>query len=204
MSLRLLHPIMPHITEKVWQLIPQKTEFKAIMLAPYPVYTDKLAYPTEAKEMELVFETIKSLRNVRQSFNIPMGVNFNINIHAAKEEKEIFEAIENYIKRMARVENILYSDVTAPIAKKSATAVVSSSKIEIPLENLIDFNAEIARQEKKLGKLQNERKSLEGRVNNPKFVANAPAELIKQTKDRIEEILVQENAINDFIATLKA
>ena len=69
---------------------------------------------------------------------------------------------------------------------------------------MIDFNEEIARQEKKLGKLQNERKSLEGRVNNPKFVANAPTELIKQTRDRIEEILVQESAINELIDSLKA
>ena len=67
-----------------------------------------------------------------------------------------------------------------------------------------DFNEEIARQEKKLGKLQNERKSLEGRINNPKFVANAPADLIKQTKERIEEILVQERAINELIDSLKA
>lgn len=204
MSLRLLHPIMPHITEKVWQLIPQEKEFKAIMLADYPIYEEKLAFPAEAREMELVFETIKSLRNVRQSFNIPMGLNFNIEIQAATDEKPVFEAIESYIRRMAKVENISYSEVSAPVAKKSATAVVSASKIVIPLENLIDFNAEIARQEKKLGKLQTERKSLEGRVNNPKFAANAPAELIKQTKERIEEILVQENAINDLIQSLKA
>lgn len=204
MSLRLLHPIMPHITERVWQLIPQKSEFKAIMLADYPIYEDRLAYPAEAKEMELVFETIKSLRNVRQSFNIPMSLNFDITIHATSDEKAVFEAIESYIKRMARVEEISYADVSAPAAEKSASAVVSASKIVIPLENLIDFNAEIARQEKKLGKLQNERKSLEGRINNPKFVANAPADLIKQTKDRIDEILVQENAINDLIASLKS
>lgn len=204
MSLRLLHPIMPHITEQVWQLIPKQTEFKAIMLADYPVYEEKLAFLTEAREMELVFETIKSLRNVRQSFNIPMGLNFNIEIQAAADEKPVFEAIESYIRRMAKVENISYAEVSAPVAKKSATAVVSASKIVIPLENLIDFNAEIARQEKKLGKLQTERKSLEGRVNNPKFAANAPAELIKQTKDRIEEILVQENAINELVESLKS
>ncbi|MCM1339040.1 MAG: class I tRNA ligase family protein, partial [Muribaculaceae bacterium] len=203
MSLRLLHPIMPHITERVWQLIPKASEFNAIMLADYPVYEEKSAFPKEAREMELVFETIKSLRNVRQSFNIPMGLNFNIEIHAATEEKPVFEAIESYIKRMAKVETISYSEDVVT-AKKSATAVVSASKIVIPLENLIDFNAEIARQEKKLGKLQNERKSLEGRVNNPKFAANAPAELIKQTKDRIEEILVQESAINELIDSLKA
>ncbi len=204
MSLRLLHPIMPHITERVWQLIPKEPDIKAIMLAQYPVYEDKLSFPKEAREMELVFETIKSLRNVRQSFNIAMSVLFDIEIRATELEKPIFMAIESYIKRMAKVQNITYADDSAPVAKKSATAVVSASKIIIPLENLIDFNAEIARQEKKLGKLQNERKSLEGRVNNPKFVANAPAELIKQTKDRIDEILVQENAINELIETFKA
>ena len=204
MSLRLLHPIMPHITERVWQLIPKQTSFKAIMLADYPVYSDKLSFPNEAKEMELVFETITSLRNVRQSFNIPMSLKFDIEIRATKDEKPIFEAIESYIKRMAKVENISYAENSTEVAKKSATAVVSASKIIIPLENLIDFNEEIARQEKKLTKLLNEKKSLEGRINNPKFVANAPAELIQQTKDRIEEINVQENAINDLISSLKS
>ena len=174
------------------------------MLAPYPVYDEKLAYPTESKEMELVFETIKSLRNVRQSFNIPLSLNFDIEIRASKDEKPIFEAIESYIRRMAKVEEISYADDSVPVAKKSATAVVSASKIIIPLENLIDFNEEIARQEKKLGKLQNERKSLEGRMNNPKFAANAKPEIIKQTKERIEEILVQEAAINELIKSLKA
>ena len=204
MSLRLLHPIMPHITERVWQLIPKQSEFKAVMLADYPVYEEKLAFAKEAQQMELVFETIKSLRNVRQSFNIPMSLNFDIEIRATKEEQPIFEAIESYIRRMAKVDKISYADDSTAVAKKSATAVVSASKIVIPLENLIDFNEEIARQEKKIAKLQNERKSMEARMNNPKFVANAKTELIEQTKTRIEEILVQENAINELIATFKA
>ena len=203
MSLRLLHPIMPHITERVWQLIPKESEFKAIMLASYPKFDEKLVFSKEAKEMELVFETISSLRNVRQSFNIPMSVNFDIEIRAVEEEKNIFKEIESYIKRMARVENISYASVDAPAPKKSASAVVSASKIIIPLENLIDFNEEIARQEKKIAKLSTERKSLEGRINNPKFVANAPVELVNQTKDRIAEIEIQEKAINELIDSLK-
>ena len=203
MSLRLLHPIMPHITERVWQLIPKESEFKAIMLASYPKFNEKLVFSKEAKEMELVFETISSLRNVRQSFNIPMSVNFDIEIRAAEEEKNIFKEIESYIKRMARVENISYASVDASAPKKSASAVVSASKIIIPLENLIDFNEEIARQEKKIAKLSAERKSLEGRINNPKFVANAPVELVNQTKDRIAEIEIQERAINELINSLK-
>ena len=204
MSLRMLHPIMPHITERVWQLIPKKCEFPAIIVADYPVYDEKLAFPQEAKEMELVFETIKSLRNVRQSFNISTSLKMDIEIRATKDEKPVFEAIEAYIKRLAKVENISYADVNAPIPQKTATAVVSASKIVLSLENLIDFNEEIKRQQKKLDKLTGEKKSLLGRVNNPKFVANAPKELIAQTNERISEIEVQENAINDLISSLKS
>ena len=202
MALRLLHPIMPHITEKVWQLIPKSTDIKAIMLAPYPVWGESLAYPKEAKEMELVFETISSLRNVRQSFNIPLSLNFDIEIHASADEKPIFKEIESYVKRMAKVENITYVDGEVN-AKKSASAVVSASKIVIPLENLIDFEQEIVRQNKKLEKLSGERKSLEGRINNPKFVSNAPTELVEQTNARIAEIKMQENSINELISSLK-
>lgn len=202
MSLRLLHPIMPHITEEVWQLIPKETDIKAIMLAPYPQYCDKLSFPKEAKEMALVFETITSLRNVRQSFNIPMSLNFDIQIQAPHDEKAIFEEIESYVKRMARVNTISYIDEnSAP--SKSATAIVSASKIYIPLKGLIDFDQEIQRQNKKLNKLLTEKKSLQGRINNPKFVSSAPKELVDQTKGRIEEIEVQENAINSLIKSLQ-
>lgn len=203
MSLRMLHPIMPHITERVWQLIPKQTEIKALMVADFPVINEKLEFPKETKEMELVFETIKSLRNLRQSFNISPSVKFDIEIQAEKDEKPIFEEIESYIKRLARVENIAYTQDGVDVPKKSATAVVWASKIIVPLENLIDFNEEIARQQKKLDKLTAEKKSLSGRINNPKFVANAPQELIQQTKDRIEEITLQETTIQTLINSLK-
>ena len=204
MSLRMLHPIMPHITERVWQLIPKKSEFSAIIIAKFPVFEEKLEFPKEAREMELVFETIKSLRNVRQSFNISTSLKMDIEIRATEEEKPIFKEIEAYIKRLAKVENITYADVNAPVPQKTATAVVSASKIVLSLENLIDFNEEIKRQQKKLDKLTGEKKSLAGRINNPKFVANAPKELIQQTKDRIAEIEIQESAINELIASLKS
>lgn len=203
MSLRMLHPIMPHITERVWQLIPKETSTKAIIVAEFPTFSEALEFPKEAEEMELVFETIKSLRNLRQGFNIAMSVKFDIEIRASKNEKPIFEAIEAYIKRLARVENITYGKESDEAPKKSATAVVWASKIVVPLENLIDFNEEIARQQKKLDKLTAEKKSLSGRINNPKFVANAPQELIKQTKERIEEITLQEKTIEILINSLK-
>ncbi len=222
MSLRMLHPIMPHITERVWQLIPKadcelradrgcadqlnagSQAARALIVAEFPTFKEDLEFPKEAQEMELVFETITSLRNVRQSFNISPSVKCDIEIRAEQSEKPIFEEIEAYIKRLARVENISYSDVNAPVPPKSATAVVSLSKIIVPLADLIDLDAEAARQQKKLDKLTAEKKSLSGRINNPKFVANAPKDLIEQTKSRILEIEIQEKTIEDLIASLKS
>ena len=204
MSLRLLHPIMPHITEKIWQALGVKTDVTALIKAEYPQYKDEYHFPTEAKEMELVFETITSLRNVRQSFNISPSIKVNIEVLAPNEEKPVFEAVIPYLQRLARVENVKFIENTNNSSKKSATAVVSASKIIIPLENLIDMDEEIARQNKKLDKLLKEKSSPEGRVNNPKFVEKAPKELVEETKAKIEELSGQQKAIEDFINLLKA
>ena len=210
MSLRLLHPIMPHITEQVWQglvgtygLADDIDTPEALVIAKYPVYSEDLSYPKEAEEMKLVFETITSLRNVRQSFNIPASATVDVEIRAEGKEKAIFEEIEAYIHRLARVNNITFVTPDAAIPPKSATAVVSASKLIVPLADLIDLDSEIKRQEKKLEKLTNEKNSLLGRMKNEKFVANAPKELVEQTNARIEEISVQEAAIKDLIDSLK-
>ncbi len=203
-TLRLLHPIMPHITEAIWQKLPLNKEEKLLMKSKFPTYSEKYVFDTEAKEMEFVFETIKSLRNVRQAFNIPVSLKMNIEIISDGKEKEIFNDIEAYIKRLSRVENIKYIDEKeAENIKQAASAIVGNSKIVIPLKDLIDINAEIDRQNKKLEKVSAEKKSLLGRVNNPKFVANAPTELVEQTKARIDELEQTEKAIEDLISSLK-
>ena len=206
MSLRMLHPIMPHITEYVWGLIPEGGKYKetsAIIIAEYPTYKKELCYPKEAEEMNLVFNTITSLRNVRQSFNIPTSATVDVEIRSEGREKEIFGSIESYIHRLAKVNNISYADLTAPVPPKSATAVVSTSKLIVPLADLIDLEAEIKRQEKKLDKLLNEKNGLQGRMKNEKFVANAPKELVEQVTARIEEITAQEGVIKELIESLK-
>ncbi|MBQ3642596.1 valine--tRNA ligase [bacterium] len=203
MTLRLLHPIMPHITESIWQLLPKNTDIKAIMLSEFPQGNKKFAFADENTQMELVFETIKSLRNVRQSFNIPVSTKVNIEILAGKEEEKIFNKVEAYIHRLARVEDIKYVDETHKTIKQSASTVVSNSKVIIPLAGLIDIDEEIKRQNKKLEKLTGEKNSLLARVNNEKFMSNAKPELIEQTKSRIAEIEVQETAIKELTDSLK-
>ena len=210
MSLRMLHPIMPHITEEIWQDIKAISGFgadedapSALIIANFPKYDEDWAFPKEAEEMNLVFETIKSLRNVRQSFNIPTSATVDVEIRTEGKEKEIFGEIEAYIHRLAKVNNITYANLDAPVPPKSATAVVSTSKLIVPLADLIDLEAEVKRQEKKLEKLTNEKNSLMGRMKNEKFVANAPKELVEQTNARIEEITAQEGVIKDLIESLK-
>ena len=203
MTLRLLHPIMPHITEYIWQLLPKNSEIKAIMLEKFPVYEENLSFEEENTQMELVFETIKSLRNVRQSFNIPVSTKVNIEIIAGGNEDVIFKKVEAYIHRLARVEDIKYVDENHKTEKQSASTVVSNSKIIVPLAGLIDLNEEINRQNKKLEKLLSEKNGLLARTNNVKFMTNAKPELIEQTKARIAEIEVQEKAINELISSLK-
>jgi len=203
MSLRMLHPIMPHITEYVWGLMPGTKETSALIIAEYPTYKKELSYPTEAEEMKLVFDTITSLRNVRQSFNISTSATVDVEIRAEGREKEIFTAIESYIHRLAKVNNISYAKLDAAVPPKSATAVVSTSKLIVPLADLIDLEAEIKRQEKKLEKLTNEKNGLLGRMKNEKFVANAPKELVEQTNARIEEITAQELVIKNLVESLK-
>ncbi len=203
MTLRLLHPVMPHITETIWQLLPKNSIVKAIMLEKFPVWEKSLSFKQEEEQMELVFETIKSLRNLRQSFNIPVSTKLNIEVLADKQEEEIFRKVEPYIHRLARVEDIKYVDEKHTTLKQSASSVVSNSKIIVPLAGLIDLNEEIKRQNKKLEKLLNEKNGLMSRINNEKFMANAKPELIEQTKNRVEEITVQEKAINDLISSLQ-
>jgi len=108
-----------------------------------------------------------------------------------------------YIKRLARVEEISFADESEPVPAKSATAVVSASKIVIPLAELIDLDAEIARQQKKLDKLMGEKNALTGRLSNKKFVENAPKEVIEETQAKVDEISVQQEIIEQLIISLK-
>lgn len=203
MTLRMLHPIMPFITESIWQMIPGEKEEIAIMKSTFPTFSADFEYPAENEEMELVFETIKSLRNVRQSLNIPVSTQMDIEIRATEKEKPVFEAVIPYLQRLARVQEVTFEAENAPVPKKSASAVVGNSKIIIPLAGLIDIDEEIARQNKKLEKINKEKGSLEGRIKNEKFVANAPKEVVEETKAKIAELQVQADAISGLISSLK-
>lgn len=198
-TLRLLHPIMPHITEEIWQLMPIKKANAAIMISDYPKYDEKFDFQTDKKQMELVFETIRSLRNLRSSFNIAVSSSINVKIMG---EKALFEPIIPYLKRLAKVDEISFINENDEVEKQSASVVVGNSKIVVPLVGLIDIEVEIARQNKKREKLENEKNALSARINNEKFVKSAPEAVVAQTKARIEEIETAVKSINALVEKL--
>ena len=197
-SLKLLHPIMPHITEQIWQMIPIEKSEIAVMKTDFPQYKAEFDFELEANQMEIVFEAIKSLRNLRAEFNIPVGTKMDIKING---NKELFEQIIPYIKRLARVENVEFVN-GEDNSKQCAYCTVAQTKFIVPLAGLIDIQKEIERQNKKIEKFEAEKKSLTGRLNNEKFVNSAPKEVVEATRARVEEINAEVQTIQDLISKL--
>ncbi len=197
--LRLLHPVMPHITEKIWQLMPQNKKTAYLMKAEYPKFNTEFEFTAAKNQMENLFEAIRALRNIRSEFNVIPGAKINIQIDGGKE---LFEPVLPYLKRLAKVDNVEFQPA-ASADKHSASVVIGNAKIIVPLKGIINIEEELSRQNKKLEKLQNERKSLENRVNNPKFVSSAPEDVVNSTKARIEEIKTAEDKILELINNFK-
>ncbi|MDD3013771.1 MAG: class I tRNA ligase family protein, partial [Candidatus Gastranaerophilales bacterium] len=206
-TLRLLHPMMPHITEEIWQLIPGETYKdgnKAVMMSKFPEEDASFENKDAENSMNLIIESIRSIRNVRQSLNIPVSSRINIHVYSENEpEKNIFEQAKPYISSLTRVDGFEISlGIPKEVPPQSATAVVSTSRVVIPLAGLIDIDKEIQRQKKKVETLQKEKQGLDGRINNAKFVQNAPKEVIEQTNERIIEINQQTQAIEELLKSL--
>ena len=197
-SLKLLHPIMPHITEKIWQLMPVEKSEAALMKTDFPVYNKEFEFEYESEQMQNVFEAIKSLRNLRADFNIPVGSKINIKIDG---DEDLFSKIIPYIKRLARVENVEF-EKNSKDEKHCAYCSVGDTKIIVPLEGLIDINKEIERQNKKIQKFEAELNSLNARLNNEKFVNSAPKEVVEQTRARTKEIKTEISTISELINKL--
>ncbi len=200
MTLRMLHPIMPHITEEIWQLMNIKKEKEAIIVSDYPKYKEEFEFAGEEAQMNSVIEAIRALRNLRASFSIPATTLINVNIIG---EKAIWEDSIPYLKRLAKVENVEFIKDENLDDKQNASVVVGETKFIVPLKGIINIEEEINRQQKKFDKLEGERKSLAGRMSNPRFVESAPEALVASTKARIEEIETIQAGIKELMEKLR-
>lgn len=177
-SLRLLHPLMPFITEEIWQRVAPllgKSE-KTIMLQPYPQNDPNQIDVNAVNEIEWLKSVVLSLRNIRSEMVIAPSKTIPLLCHKGHDrDRKLMLELEIYVKSLARIASIEWIDESLP---KAAMGLVGDLQLLIPLAGLIDVNAERQRIQKELDKLNKELLQVQTKLSNSNFVANAPAEVV--------------------------
>ena len=178
----LLHPIMPFITEELWGNTAQRP--KMIVHADWPAYTTQALLDADAdREMNWVISLIENIRSARQQMHVPAGLKVPMIVTGMDEAATAAWANnEAMIKRLARVDSLTHAE-TFP--KGTVAISAAGATFGLPLEGLIDIDEEKSRLQKSLDKLGKEIGGLKGRLNNPKFVASAPDEVVAEAQDNL-------------------
>ena len=180
----LLHPIMPFITEELWGALGDRT--KMVVHADWPTYTSaELVDAAADREMNWVISLIEGIRSARSQMRVPAGLRIPMivtELDAAGETA--WQRNEAMILKLARVVELTHADA---FPKGTITVAVPGGTFGLPLADIIDIDAEKDRLEKSLGKLAKELGGLRGRLNNPKFVASAPDEVVEEARANLAE-----------------
>jgi valyl-tRNA synthetase len=198
---RLIHPFMPFISEEIWQHLPHEGE--TITLASWPVYDAALESPEAVREMELLMDMIRSVRNIRAEVNVPMSKKVELAVNAAGEaELMILRRNEEFIQRFCGTSKLeIGSGMPAP--DKAMTAIVTGAELYLPLAGLIDISQEIARLEKELQTLIGEVERVEKKLANEGFVAKAPAKVIEEERAKMNDYADKRDKVIARIAELR-
>jgi len=188
--LRLMHPIMPYMTESIWQSVKPLAGINgnSIMLAAYPEYQSELVDETALADLEWLKAVITAIRNVRGEMNIAPSKPLNVllrNLNA--EESRRLAENRNFLMVMAKLEtlDVLATDAKAPA---SATQLIGSMDLLIPMAGLIDKEAELSRIAKQLEKTQQELARVAGKLSNEGFVAKAPEAVLEKERAKQAEL----------------
>ena len=183
--LRLLHPLMPFVTEEVFSYLPGQ-EKSSCMLSAWPEADPSLEFPEACARMEGVMDMVRAIRNLRSSMNVQAGHRARLMVRPAEGWAETLMSEESAFKRLAAVtEEILLGDSEKP-GEKTVGAVTAAGEFFIPLGELVDLMAERKRLTKEKERLEGEIKRGEGKLNNAGFVSKAPAALVEAEKQKIE------------------
>lgn len=199
--LRLLHPIMPFVTEEIWENIPH--EGSSLVIAEYPIVRPELSDAAATKGMEVLVELIRSIRNIRAEVNTPISKPIDILI---KTNDDVLESFLNknlsYIERFCNPETLTISkDIIAP--KEAMTAVITGAEVYLPLAGLINIEAEIERLEKELNKWNKEVKLVQGKLANERFVQNAPENVVQIERGKETQYLEKQASVQERLTDLK-
>lgn len=188
--LRAIHPVMPYLTEELWQGLPKflHENVESIMIAPYPLVQDK-KINTEAEEtIHWIKSFILAVRNIRGEMQVSPAKTLPIILNQALDsDRKYVQENESLLKSLAKISHITW--LTPNEAKPhSATALLGSMEILIPLSDLIDKDKEIVRLQKEIEKMSKDLEKISTKLSNESFIKNAPAEVVAQEQKRIIEL----------------
>jgi len=186
-SLRMLHPLMPFITEEIWQKAAPLLGIKGdtIMLQPYPAADTSGIDTAVDREIEWLKGVIIGIRNIRGEMNISPAKNINVLLtRGDDEDKEFLTANTQYLVKLAKLESVAWLD-DPDSAPPASMQVVGDMEVLVPLAGLIDVDAELGRLDKEQEKLGKEIARLNGKLGNARFVENAPADVVAGEREKL-------------------
>jgi len=169
---------MPFVTEEIYRHLINNDE--SIMISAWPKYDEKLNFPEAQKDMELIMNAIKAVRNIKSEMNVPPSRKNKLIFVTGKAESEIINSGKRFFERLAGASEIVVQQDKTGIPADAVALVIPGAEIYIPLEDLVDFAKEIERLEKEKVNLEKELERVDSKLNNESFVAKAPQKVIEE------------------------
>jgi len=210
-ALRLVHPIMPFITEEIWQTLPETVRGRrrgagdrpgSIMVAGYPVADDDLIDAEIERDMQLIMDLILTIRNIRGEMNIAPSMQIQVIVNV--ENRELAEHLEKsaeYAKTLARLQELRIG-VNERKPKASAVGVIKGAEVYIPLEGIIDLTQEFDRLQKEIGKISKDIEIFSKKLSNKNFLDKAPKEVVEKDTAKLEEFKVKREKLEHSLKML--
>ncbi len=184
-ALKLLHPFMPFITEEIFCTLNPEEE--SIMISEWPVYREDWVFAEEAETIELIKESVRRVRDMRTSHNVPPSKEANIYVVSGQENVlKQFESAADFFGTLAHAGQVFLQKDKAGIAGDAFSVVVPGANLYIPFSDLVDVARERERLEKELDRLNKEIARSNGMLGNEKFISRAPADKVQAERDKLE------------------
>ena len=207
--MRLLHPIMPFITEEIWQQLPRKgtgtdlTEAVSVTVAPFPEPKGKNA--TAEETMSILMAVIENIRSIRGELNVPIGASIDVFIQSPdnKVRSQLETYLAHFLPAFTRVEKIEISE-TLDKPPASAEAVIGNLSIYVPLAGVIDFDAEKARLTKRHEQILKDIGATKRTLDNANFMERAPKEVVAQKQDLLDRLTAEAEKLSRSLTMLSS
>ncbi len=203
-ALRLLHPVMPFVTEEIWQKLPGAGE--SIMVAPFPEFDASRVDEDAERGMERVIGLVTALRNMRAEMNVPNSKSIPTAIIAAGEgDAALVDSVRGYIQSLARVDQLQIEGLEGATRHKQALSKnVDGVHVLVPLAGLVDIEVEVRRLTGEIDGLEKELQRMNAKLSNEQYLTKAPAAIVEKDRQRQAEAHERYRSLRQRLDLLKA